>query len=52
MYLKFLFLALFAFFSVILSAWLFNHVNPYLGIILAVAAAITFLIYLNQILKK
>jgi len=49
---KILFIAVLAFFSVILSAWLFNHVNPYLGIILALAAAITLLIYLNQILKK
>ena len=49
---KFLFLAVLTFLSVIFSAWLFNHVNPYLGITLAVAAAITLLIYLNQILKK
>jgi hypothetical protein len=52
MFAKFLFPAVLAFLSVIVSAWLFNHVNPYLGILLAVAAAVALLIYLNQILKK
>jgi hypothetical protein len=52
MFLRLLLVTTIAFLTLVLSAWLFNHVNPYLGIIVAVVLGMTLLIYLNQQQKK